>query len=148
AGDDVLDDAVVLGPRRAAGAGRGDHGPVEAAAAPARAVELEDERHLVEVGVGAGPAVVDVADHDQLGDAVAVDVGNDGSAVIEGGSVLHPAVGITAQVRGEVDIDAHLAPDLGPHRVGVVVDGVGRELVAVPVEGGDVVRGGGAEDLL
>ena len=93
-GDGELDDVPILGARCAVGAGRRQHGPVKAAAAPARAVQLEDERHVVEAHVGG--AVVDVADHDQLGDAVAVDVGDDRGAVFEGGAVLDAAIGGTA----------------------------------------------------
>ena len=150
AGFSFPDDVVVHGARGAAGAGGWDCGPVEAAAAPARAVELEDKRHVIKVGVGRGAAVVDAADHDQLGDTVAVDVGDDGGTLGEVGAVLDAAVGVSAHVHGVVDVDAHLAPDLRPRRAvaDVVEDGVRRKLVSVPVEGGDIVRAGGAEDLL
>src|SRR5207253_3323137 len=131
------DDVIVLGKRSAAGAGGRDRGPVEAAAAPARAVELEDEWHVIEACVGNGAAVVDVADHDQLGDAVAVDIGNNRGAVAEVGTVLDAAVGVAAQVDGLVDVDTHLTPELARGE-----DGVHGELVAVSVEGVDVVRAG------
>src|SRR5438034_10325655 len=80
-GDDGLDDIVILGARCAAGSGRREHRPVEAAAAPARAIEVEDEWHVIEGGVRTG-AVVDAADDDQLGDAVAVDIGEDRKSVV------------------------------------------------------------------
>src|SRR5206468_11866912 len=85
-GDRGRDHRVVHGAGGAPRAGGRDHRPVEAATAPARAVQLEDERHLVEGGVGG--AVVDVAHHDHLGNAVAVDVGHHGGAVLEVGAVL------------------------------------------------------------
>src|SRR5439155_4460889 len=140
-GERDLDYARVLRARAAAGPWRGEHGPVEAAAAPARPVAVEDERDLVEAGVAA--AVVDVADHDQLGNAVAIDVGDDGGAHAEGGPMLDAAVGVAPQVRGLVDVDPHLAPE--SPRGEETVHG---ELVAVSVEAHHVVRAAGAEDLL
>ncbi len=142
-----LDHVVVLGARPAAGAGARDGGPVEAAAAPARPVEAQEERHLVEGGVGVGAAVVDVAHHDPLARAVPVDVREHGRAVREVRPVLDAAVRVPAQVHRVVHVDADLAPDLRPHRADVVVDRVRRELVAVAVEGGDVMGVGGAEDF-
>src|SRR2546425_4286350 len=132
-----LDDVVILGARCAAGTGRRDHGPVEAAATPARAIEPEDEWHVVEAGVWSGAAVVDVADHDQLGDTVTIDIGDDGGAVVEAGTVVDAAVGVATQVHGLVDVDTDLAPELA--RGG---DGGHREVGAVSVEGVEVVPAG------
>src|SRR5207245_6913007 len=129
-GEDHLDDVVILGARCAAGTGRRDHGPVEAAATPARAIEPEDEWHVIEAGVRDGAAVVDVADHDQLGDTVAVDIGDGGRAVVEAGTVLDATVGVAAQVHGLIDVDTHLATELAWGD-----DGAHGALVAVLVEG-------------
>ena len=148
-GDTVLNDVIVLGERAAAGAGRGQHGPVEAAAAPAGAVELENPGQMVQVAVRvADSAVVHVADDDDLGHAVAVHVGDRRGAVGEVGPVLGAAVGVAAQIGGLVHVDADLAPHLGALRVEIVIDRVGRELVAVAVQSGDVVGVGRADDLL
>ena len=70
-----LDHVVVLGQRRAARA-RAPGWPSSRSRCRSSACgRLQDERHLVEARVGVGAAVVDVAHHDPLGDAVAVHVG-------------------------------------------------------------------------
>src|SRR5438876_9827854 len=58
-------------------------------------------------------------------------------ALVEAGTVVDAAVGVAAQVHGLVDVDTDLAPELARGE-----DGVHCELVAVSVEGVDVVPAG------
>ena len=140
-GEHGLDHAGILRERAAARPGRGEHGPVETVTAPARPVEVEDERRVIKAGVVA--AVEDVADDNQLGNTVTVDVGDDGRTGAEVGTALDRAVGVTSEVRRLVDVDTDLAPDLSRG-----VEAVHGELVPVSVQAHDVVRATRTENLL
>src|SRR5437867_11138693 len=62
--------------------------------------------------------------------------------------MLDAAVGVAAQVHGVIDVDAHLPPHLRTGRTDVVVHTARPELIAIPVEAGDVVSVHRREDLL
>ncbi len=134
-GNAVLDDLVVFGLRSGARFRDRKRLPVVPAPAPARAVDVEDERRMIEVALGvADRAVVDVAHDDELVGAVAIDVCDDRSTVGEVGSVLHTTIGVALEIRGLVDVYADLAPDLASS-----VELTDRALLSVWVEDRDVV---------
>ena len=128
------------------GIGRGNDGPVVGAGVPAGAVAVEHKGHLVEIAVGIGAAVVDVADDHDLTRAVAVEVGDGRRAVGHVGPVFLAAVGVTAQVHRLVDMQADACPGLGL-ATGRAVDGAGAQGRAVVVKRGHVVRVIRADDI-